>query len=74
MSEFFLELFSEEMPAILQKSASENLLKLFKENFKFKHHGLNMSMFSLKKIANKFQSVHTRDFIFLPLGLYSPSM
>ena len=35
MSEFFLELFSEEMPAILQKSARENLLKLFKENFEF---------------------------------------
>jgi len=36
MSEFFLELFSEEMPAILQKSARENLLKLFKENFEKK--------------------------------------
>ena len=36
MSEFFLELFSEEMPAVLQKSARENLLKLFKENFEKK--------------------------------------
>ena len=33
MSEFFLELFSEEMPTILQKKARENILKLFKDNF-----------------------------------------
>ena len=33
MSEFFLEFFTEEMPAGLQKNARENLLNLFKENF-----------------------------------------
>ena len=31
MSDFFLELFSEEIPALLQKDARENILKLFKE-------------------------------------------
>ena len=35
MSEFFLELFSEEMPTVLQKNARENILKLFKDNFEF---------------------------------------
>ena len=33
MSQFFLELFSEEMPAALQQNARENILKLFKNNF-----------------------------------------
>ena len=33
MSQFFLELFSEEIPATLQKNARENILKLFKDNF-----------------------------------------
>ena len=33
MSQFFLELFSEEMPVALQKNARENILKLFKDNF-----------------------------------------
>ena len=33
MSQFFLELFSEEIPAALQKNARENILKLFKDNF-----------------------------------------
>ena len=33
MSQFFLELFSEEMPTTLQKNARENMLKLFKESF-----------------------------------------
>ena len=41
MSEFFLELFSEEIPATLQKSARENFQKNFvdflkKEEIKFK--------------------------------------
>jgi len=41
MSEFFLELFSEEIPATLQKTARENLQKNFvdflkKEEIKFK--------------------------------------
>ena len=31
MSEFFLELFSEEMPPKLQKEARENILNKFKE-------------------------------------------
>ena len=33
MSEFFLELFSEEMPSSLQRNARENLLKKFCEFF-----------------------------------------
>ena len=36
MSEFFLELFSEEIPASLQKSAREDLLKIFNHLFKEK--------------------------------------
>ena len=38
MSEFFLELFSEEIPSNLQKNLRENLLKSFNEFFleKFK--------------------------------------
>ena len=34
MSEFFLELFSEEIPSGLQKNAREGILKLFTESFK----------------------------------------
>ena len=37
MSEFFLELFSEEIPANLQKNARENLLKNFKDFFEKKN-------------------------------------
>ena len=33
MSEFFLELFSEEMPSGLQKNARTEILKLFSETF-----------------------------------------
>ena len=33
MSEFFLELFSEEIPANLQKNARENILQKFKDFF-----------------------------------------
>ena len=36
MSEFFLELFSEEIPANLQKSARENLLENFSKLFEEK--------------------------------------
>ena len=36
MSDFFLELFSEEIPALLQKDARENILKLFKEGLEKK--------------------------------------
>jgi len=39
------------------------------ENFQLKHYGINRDMFKLKKIADKFQSLHTRDFLFLPLVL-----
>jgi len=37
MSEFFLELFSEEIPANLQKNARENLLQKFKDFFEKKN-------------------------------------
>lgn len=40
-----------------------------KENFQFKHYGLNRKMFALPVIADKFQSVHARDFLLLPLIL-----
>jgi len=39
------------------------------ENFQLKHYGLNRDMFTLGNIADKFQSVHSRDFLFLPLVL-----
>ena len=40
-----------------------------KENFQFKHYRLNPGMFKLEKIADKFHSLHTRDFLLLPLVL-----
>ncbi len=39
------------------------------ENFELKHYGIHRDMFKLKKIADKFQSLHSRDFLFLPLVL-----
>ena len=39
------------------------------ENFQLKHYGINRDMFKLKKIADKFQSLHSRDFLLLPLLL-----
>jgi len=43
MSEFFLELFSEEIPSSLQKSLRENLLHSFNELFE-------KNLFLLKKV------------------------
>ena len=40
-----------------------------KENFQFKHYGFNRNMFKMEKIEDKFQSLHARDFILLPLVL-----
>ena len=40
-----------------------------KENFQFKHYRLNRNMFKLDKIADKFHSLHARDFLLLPLVL-----
>ncbi|MBC8256685.1 MAG: 4Fe-4S binding protein [Candidatus Marinimicrobia bacterium] len=40
-----------------------------KENFQFKHYGLNREMFALPVISDRFQSVHARDFLLLPLVL-----
>ena len=39
------------------------------ENFQLKHYGLNRDMFKLGKIADKFQSLHSRDFLLLPAVL-----
>ena len=39
------------------------------ENFELKHYGINRDMFKMKKITDKFQSLHSRDFLFLPLVL-----
>ena len=47
MSEFFLEIFSEEIPAGLQKNAREGILKLFIENF----NKLNISFKSSKSYS-----------------------
>ena len=44
-------------------------LSPMKENFQLKHYGLNKKMYSLSTISNRFQSVHMRDFVFLPLVL-----
>ena len=41
MSEFFLELFSEEIPANLQKNARNNLLQIFKDFFEKKNISFN---------------------------------
>ena len=41
MSEFFLELFSEEIPANLQKNARNNLLEIFKNFFEKKNINFN---------------------------------
>ena len=41
MSEFFLELFSEEIPANLQKNARNNLLEIFKDFFEKKNISFN---------------------------------
>jgi glycyl-tRNA synthetase beta chain len=41
MSEFFLELFSEEIPANLQKNARSNLLQIFKDFFEKKNISFN---------------------------------
>ena len=48
MSEFFLELFSEEVPANLQKNTREALLQNFtdffeKENISFSEKGISLS-------------------------------
>ena len=40
-----------------------------KENFQFKHYGLNNEKYTLQNIADKFQSVHAKDFLLLPLIL-----
>jgi polyferredoxin len=40
-----------------------------KENFQFKHYTLNRDMFRLEKIADKFQSLHARDFLLLTMVL-----
>ena len=39
------------------------------ENFELKHYGINRDMFKMKKITDQFQSLHSRDFLFLPLVL-----
>ena len=39
------------------------------ENIQLKHYRLNREMSKLKKIADKFQSLHSSDFILLPLVL-----
>ena len=38
-----------------------------KENFQLNHYGLNKDMFNLPVFAEKFKSIHKRDFLILPL-------
>ncbi len=45
-------------------------LNPLKENFQFKHYKLNQEMFRMKKIEDKFKSIHAKDFILLPLILF----
>tara|TARA_Y100000758_G_scaffold126378_1_gene89123 strand:+ start:329 stop:1627 length:1299 start_codon:yes stop_codon:yes gene_type:complete len=40
-----------------------------KENFQLKHYRLNRAMFNLPAIVDKFDSIHKRDFLVLPLIL-----
>ena len=44
MAEFFLELFSEEVPASLQKNARENILQSFKKLFEEKNLSFKKSL------------------------------
>ena len=44
MAEFFLELFSEEVPASLQKNARENILESFKKLFDEKNLSFKKSL------------------------------
>ena len=45
-------------------------LNPMKENFQFNHYKLNREMFRMGKIADRFKSIHARDFILLPLVLF----
>jgi len=40
------------------------------ENFQFKHYGLNLNMFKLPSIADKFQSIHGKDYLLIVLILF----
>ena len=40
-----------------------------KENFQLKHYRLNRNMFNLPAISDKFDSIHKKDFLVLPLVL-----
>ena len=40
------------------------------ENFQFKHYGLNLNMFKLPSIADKFQSIHRKDYLLMVLILF----
>ena len=59
MSEFFLELFSEEIPASLQKSFRENILDDFKNLFeeKFIKYQKNFSLSSPNRIVIVFEGL-----------------
>ncbi len=40
-----------------------------KENFQFKHYSMNREMFTLPVTSDRFQSLHARDFLLLPMVL-----
>ena len=61
MSEFFLELFSEEIPANLQKNARENLLQNFKDFFEKKNISFskNLSFSTPNRLLILFEGIKT---------------
>jgi len=61
MSEFFLELFSEEIPANLQRNARENLLQNFKDFFKKKNISFskNLSFSTPNRLLILFEGIKT---------------
>ena len=62
MSEFFLELFSEEIPANLQKNARNNLLEIFKDFFKKKNISFNneFSFSTPNRLLILFEGIQTK--------------
>ena len=76
MSEFFLELFSEEIPANLQESARDNLLKEFKilfqkQNIDYKQE--NRALSTPNRLIIYFQNINKQIFL-LPKEIKGPSI
>ena len=64
MSEFLLELFTEEMPPALQKSAKEDLLLIFKNFLNQKniaYHKINFSISTPNRLIIYFKSIQKKN-------------